>query len=65
MMRSPPATDNVMIKIWKFTEFNKKRDTISKKALQNYFNRCRINSSYNIYAKHVIMVKLMKHVVKF
>ncbi len=32
MMRIPPATDNVMIKIWKFTEFHKKRDTICTKC---------------------------------
>lgn len=27
-MKSAPATDNVMIKIWKFTEFTKKQKVI-------------------------------------
>lgn len=30
MMRSAPATDIVMIKIWKFTEYHKKTESVKK-----------------------------------
>lgn len=33
MMRSAPATDNVMIKIWKFTEFHNEKKTVSDRSL--------------------------------
>lgn len=43
-MKSAPATDNVMIKIWKFTEFTKK--TESHRKCQKIFSE---GDSYNIH----------------